>query len=560
MLKEQVTSAEDSRDDLGDRLDREAKALIALLRIEADKVSNSSSTADVPNVVIEPLIRYATARKAPADDAALASYRSSFGFTYSNNPTGHWVPQRLALGSGSLAENQPILAGLTRLKSLAGETVRTQLDTVSRIGKLQTDLDDFRKREVKMDAIASGTLDDDKIKELLDSVRALGDLKASIDAQTKAEAGTVAVVENKLSMSVAYDQLVTASKQQSSANFQLLRDAVKPYLAHPTARLFKEVDDTLAQSGENLSKQIENSFDEKQRADLKALDSYLNDFGDGRRIYAVRYETYRQAAAALDGKDSTDNLIGGRWASYAAVQKAIEDVRGQLPKTKERIAPAGASAPPFDETCKALLKAAEEKRLAVILDSYINQTRAAFEANVWSPYVEGVRRGSAKEMQTASELFTKWQGDMIAPGFGAIKSDNKVKLALFVADIDKMKASNEAFIEYAKKFESLRVSVRLTNPGALKWHTVSGGGNSANIFRGEGFSTTVKYGSGGLGLSFNDPTNGRNGSARIDTSRTGPQTVRVGDDTLTFEVQLQGEVPKQPSGGLKKTEVLQKLR
>ena len=134
----------------------------------------------------------------------------------------------------------------------------------------------------------------------------LGTVKEGFDAKLKTATSDGAdCTGDKVSLSSAYQQLVSASQTQANANFQLLHDTVKPNLAHPTAKLFKQVDDELTKTQASLTEQVKGTFNEKDREELTQLDTYLEDFGDRRRIYEVRFATYQQAADVASTKDKT---------------------------------------------------------------------------------------------------------------------------------------------------------------------------------------------------------------------------------------------------------------
>ena len=194
------------------------------------------------------------------------------------------------------------------------------------------------------------------------------------------------------------------------------------------------------------------------------------------------------------------------------------------------------------------------------------QTRDRLEAVFFDPFVSESGRGMKEsERKEAETLMDKWKLDVTSPDFQKLDSVIKQKLTLLQADFDAMKSAAAAHAQYVAGFASLRAHVRLTGKGQLKWHIVSGGGKSANIFNGEPFSTTVGYG-GTLHISLTDPVNGRSSGGAINLQQLGPQSISAAGDRLDFEVSLVSTdggpavIPKKPQPGPKKADVLRKLR
>ncbi|MEQ1852054.1 MAG: type VI secretion system protein, partial [Chthoniobacteraceae bacterium] len=559
MQNEAVANAIDAGEGGDSRLEREARALAGLLRIESDKVSIAGKIDDLPDVVMLPLLQYITASKAPADEEKLKQLRAGFTTTYTANPTATWVPERLAIGSSTLVQNAPIQAGLGRLRALAGENVQTQLESAAKIARMRDDLRKFREIETEMDSTASGPGETKQKDEKLTTLLAqLATVKSGFDAKFKAATADKLITGEKISMVSAYQQVVSSSQSRSTANFQLLRDAVKPHLAHPTAKLFKQVDDELEKTLKNLAEQVQQTFNEKEREELTQLDTYLDNFGDHRRIYEVRFATYQEAADVAFKTDKFDDLIGKSWAPYSTVLKEIDGIRGQLPKIQLKVSnPAAKDSPSVVETCNALLKIAEERRLGAISTAYLAQTLAKLEGVFFEPLVsEAGRRMTAAERKEADLLIDKWKLDLASPDFQKVEPTAKTKLTLLLSDFEAMKAAGIAYDQYVEQFKKLSVRIVLTSPGDYKWHIVEGGGRSANIFKGESFSITVPYSGGGVTIRLRDPVNGRSTSGSLDTRRPGVHSI----GGLPFNVQLDGEIPRPPPPGPKKSSVTGKLR
>jgi hypothetical protein len=565
MQTEKITDAVDAGESQDSRLDREAHALAALLRIESDKVNGGKKVDDLSDTVLVPLLQYVTASKVPADEASLKQLRTGFETTYTTNPTATWVPVRLALGSITLEQNAPISAGLGRLKSLAGESIRSQLESASKIAQMRDDLRKFRDKEREMEATASGP-GESKVKEekLLGLLAQLGAIKAEFDAKLKSATNDKLISGEKVSLSNAYQQLVSSSQSQSTANFQLLRDAVKPNLAHPTAKLFKEVDDELAKTVANLAEQVKGTFNDKDREELVQLDSYLEDFGDRRRIYEVRNATYQDAAGVASKTDSMEDLIGKSWASYGAVVKEIKGQREQLPRIQLKLTnPAAKDNPGIESTCKALLDIAEERRLSAIATEYLRQTKAKFDANFFEPLVSdtGRKTGMSKsERQAANSLMELWKLDRDSADFGKVTPAVQSKLNALFSQFDAMKATASATDEWFAKKADMSASVIYRSQTPYKWKTANG----ADIFNGNDFSAKVGLG-GSVGISLKDPTNPPyEASISVPTAEEGEVRIRAGGATLVFEVKHKsgpgGPPGPPPAKGPSKSAISDKLR
>jgi hypothetical protein len=474
------------------------------------------------------------------------------------------VPVRLALGSLALEQNAPISAGLARLRALAGESIRSQLESAAKIAQMRNDLRLFRDKEREMDATASGP-GDTKAKEekLNDLLVQLGTIKAGFDARLKTALGDRLISSEKMSLSFAYQQLVASSQTQSTANFQLLRDEVKPNLAHPTAKLFKEVDDELAKTVANLAEQVKGTFNDKDREELAQLDTYLEDFGDRRRIYEVRHVTYQDAASVASKKDATEDLIGKSWAAYGAVVKEIKGQRDQLPKIQLKLTnPAAKDNPGIENTCKALLDVAEARRLSALANEYLRQTKQKFDANFFEPYVSETGRRfsmSKTERQNANALIEHWKLDREAPDFASVDPVVKAKLNGLFSQFDAMKSAAGAYDDYVEKMAALRARVTFISQSPYKWKRANG----HDIFNASDFSATVKFGEK-VGVSLkDDATAPYEGGVTVDTSSEGVQSHNSGGATLRFKVEHLGEKPRNPNSVAKpppKPPISEKLR
>ena len=547
MQVEKITEAVDKDESQDSRLDREAHALAALLRIESDKVNGSKKVDDLSDTVLVPLLQYVTASKVPTDEEKLKQLRAGFETTYTTNPSAKWVPERLALGSITLEQNAPISAGLARLRALAGESIRSQLESAAKIAQMRDDLRLFRDKEREMDATASGPGDTKAKEEKLTALLTqLGTIKDAFDAKLKTALSDKLVSNEKVSLSTAYQQLVSASQSQSTANFQLLRDAVKPNLAHPTAKLFKEVDDELGKTIANLAERVKGTFKDKDIEELTQLDTYLDDFGDRRRIYQVRFASYHDAADVALKQDETKDLIGKSWESYGKVVKEIKGQREQLPKTQLKLSnPAAKDNPSIENTCKALLDVAEARRLSALANEYLRQTRQKFDASFYEPYVGESGRKSwmnAGERQTANSLIDQWKLDREAPDFASVDPVVKGKLNGLFSQFDAMKAAVSAYDDYVEKMGALRARVTFVSQSPYKWKTANG----QDIFNASEFGATVKFGEK-LNISLKDNANAPfEGGVTIDTAEEGPQSRASGGATLKFEVKHLGEKPRDP--------------
>ncbi|MEI6873399.1 MAG: hypothetical protein WCL08_14070, partial [Verrucomicrobiota bacterium] len=534
--------------------------LNALLRIEADQLAPKpkKQSEEIPEAVLLPLARYVTVTKEPAVPEKMKLFSDTFASTYTANPDAQWVPKHLAVSYASLAENPPIAAGLRRFKALAGDTVRGQRESAGKIAHMRDDLHKFREIEKKMQATPSG-LGEQKDKEdtLNALLKELTAEKEATDAKLKTAKDENLLVGEKGMMYATYQQLVSGSQGSSKASFELVRNAIAPLITSDKAKLFKEVDEALKTTLEGLTEEVQKTFSATEIEELKQLDPYLEDFGDSHPIYTVRYSTYREAADMAKRVDDLNrNLIGENWAAYGKVFKEIDDLKGQLQLRQGQF-----GNPNLVEACKAFLKIAEERRLSAISRVYLDQTRAKIEAVFAEPYVsEGGRRSmTSSDRSEADDLIRKWKGDFASPEFQKVEPTIKSKLSALLSDFDAMKAAADAADQYVRQLAGLRVNIRLNGPGLYKVHIVEGGGASANIFKGELFSTEAKYGEL-VPINLIDPVNNRSAKGVINTKVAGVQTISGAGDTLRFSVHLAGQVPPPPPPGPKKSSVLAKLR
>ena len=566
MQTEKITDAVDAGESQDARLDREANALAALLRIESDKLSGSKKVDDLSDALLVPLLRYVTASKVPADDDKMKQLRAGFETTYTSNAAAKWLPERLALSSATLAANPPIDAGLARLRTLAGESIRSQLDSAAKIVQMRDDLRKFRDIEREMDATASGPgetkIKEDKLNALLVQ---LGAVKSEFDGRLKAATSARIITGDKVSLAAAYQQLVAGSQTQANANFQLLRDAVKPNIAHPTAKLFKEVDDELVKTLTNLTEQVKGTFSDKDREELTQLDSYLEDFGDRRRIYEVRYVTYHDAADVASKKDELGDLIGKSWASYGAVVKEIQGQRAQLPRIQLKLSnPAAKDNPMIDNTCNMLLQIAEERRLSLIASEYLRQTQQKFEVNFFEPFVSVTpRKGmTMTQRQTANSLMDLWKLDRDSADFGKVTPAVQSKLNALFSQFDAMKTAASAAEDYLAKKAAMSATVTYRSQNPYKWKTANG----RDIFNGNDFSATVGVG-GSVGISLKDPANPPyEAGISVPTGEEGEVRRSAGGAILVFEVKHRAGAggPPPPASSLPKapakSSISEKLR
>ena len=563
MQNEAVANAIDAGEGGDARLEREARALAALLRIEADGLPLASTNiGEIPDAVMTPLLQYVTASKTPADEEKMKQLNEGFLAVYSGNKDAKWLPERLAAGSASLAQNLPIQAGLGRLRALAGESVQSQMDSAAKIGRMRDDLRKFREIEREMEATASGPGEmKEKEAKLTVLLGQLSLVKSEFDTKLKAATTGGLVTAEKVSMVSAYQQVVSASQSRSTTNFQLLRDSVKPHLAHPTAKLFKEVDDEIGKVLTNVSEQVAQTFSETERKELAELDSYLDDFGDRRRIYEVRYATYQEAAAVSAKTDKIDDLIGKSWAPYTTVLKEIDGARSQFPKVQLKLMnPAAKDNPGVVETCNALLKIAEDRRLAAIAQEYVRQTTAKFDSAIFDPYVSDTGRKTGMtqaERKVALNLLDMWKLDASAAEFQKVDADTRAKLAKLYGEIDAMKAAAAAYDDYWEKMAGLKAQIRFISQSPFKWKTADG----ADIFNASSFSKQAKYG-GKVTISLRDTANAPfEATVTIDTSQEGDQTVRAGGSSLVFDVKHIGQKPAGfPPKAPSKPAIREKLR
>ncbi len=549
MQNEKVAEAADAGEGQDARLDREASALAALLRIESDKVSGSKKTDDLYDAVLVPLLRYVTAKKAPAEDDKMKQLRTSFEANYAGaTPTAKWVPERLAIGATALAANAPIDAGLARLRALSGESISSQLESAAKIVQMRDDLRKFREIEKQMEGTASEPGDPKAKEDRLNALLAqLDEVKTGFDAKFKGALTARIISSEKASLGAAYQQLVAGSQTLANANFQLIRDAVKPHLANDKAKLFKEVDDELVKTLTNLTEQVKGKFSEDDLNELKSLDSYLEDFGNRKRIYEVRHATYHDAADVASKKDDLSDLIGKSWASYGAIVKEIDTQRAQLPRIQLKLTtPTAKELPLIEPACNTMLQIAQERRLSLIANEYLRQTKRKFDDNFFEPLVSNAR-GKSGARQQAESLMELWKLDRDSENFGKLPPPVQQKLNKLFSQFDAMKeaaaaadAYERAVAAFNEKMKALKTTVTFLRQAPAKWKRANGKG----IFNGETPSWAADAKRLTLQLS-DDPGQPPPLAATvsIDAGEAGEREASAGGTTLYFVVKTTGERP-----------------
>ncbi len=584
MLNEKLDAAVDKGESVDSRFDREAKALLALIRIEADRSRPDlrGKVTDLPDSVFTPLLQYATATRVPASEDATNQFKAAFEYTYTHNPKGAWVPALLDKGSASLAANKPIDAGLGRLLQLGASSLEKQRTTAADVAKLRDDLRAFRKVEEDMNSIAKGLSSmeekDEKLKEQLGK---LAVLKTAIEQRLESDL----LDHSAPSMNGAYSKFVTDSKAQSNARFGEIIKTVEPLIkpaadGKPIDSLFSDVKKRVTEAQTNLDKGMEDIFSKDEQAEFVALDAYLADYQDGglaSRVYAGRYATYKKAEEIANGKDSAGGLVGSGWKEFSTVRNSIKDLRSLLTARLPDLSAAAAKTKPlpdFLEPCNRLLESGEKRRLEALVQAYLQESATSVKTGLFFPFVMTTDKAPAGWAHSkAKGLISSWEKDFGAEAYASISDSAKSRLSGLKESLERMKKAPEDFekISAANKAEKDRfeddmkgfkyvVSVQQQN----KWKTANGN-NIYDIPLGSYVSVgSFSYG-GSLSIGLSDPATGSRGGVRVDSGDVGTKS----SSGVTVRVEAHGTRPKPPQykkfeppdfSAPSKSEILQKLQ
>ena len=216
---------------------REAKGVASLLALEADAVNKSGSSA-APDAILKPEITYATNAQPAALDKSFPILSDDFVWTYTKNPTASWPPAWLPKGSGSLAENAPIKAGLDRLFTDAGQSLQGAETSLASIKGVRDDLREYRAREARLNDLAKTDDRRDLDTRMHARVEDLKQITGTLQGKLKAAHDKGLLKENSLSKE--YNEIVSQSKVQSEEAFKIVRDAAANAGAKPEAKLFRQ--------------------------------------------------------------------------------------------------------------------------------------------------------------------------------------------------------------------------------------------------------------------------------------------------------------------------------
>ncbi len=410
---------------------REAEAVAALLRVEANAATKSGAAA-APDGILKPGVTYATGTD-PGATKSFPAVADDFVWTYTKNPAGSWPPAWLPKGSASLEENKPIKAGLDRLFADASASLAGAETSLGTIKGLRDDLREFRVREGKLNDLAKTDDRRDLDAKMHGRLEDLKAIKVSIDAKLKNARGAGLLKEYSLGRE--YHDLVDQSKTQSDAAFKIVHDAAASAGAGPGAKLFPEVIALLDQRHDEMVAHISNSFGKEEVAELGDLDDLLKDFGDSRRFYEVRLTQYQNAEAELLKDDGTGSLLGRDWSPLVELKERIDKARGESKATQEKLGGKFDAAAYFYD--RAL-----EKRTGTIAARYLAQTRDAFNSKFSFPLVKGDnRRMNRQQLAEAGTLLAMWQKDLKGDNIKLVPNVTAQKLKAFQTDTDKLGAA-----------------------------------------------------------------------------------------------------------------------
>ena len=211
MVQEDLKDAPDKDDRNNDRLQHEAQAIAALVRVEVAGLGGEYGSDSVSSGIVDPLLQYATGRPSPAGDKR-GVIDETVTETYRNKAVAPWPPVWIALGSTTLTANKPIDSGLKRLSALAEESTKAQVKGVNQLKEVLEHLRRFHSLEGQMDAaVPLTTPAGEKLQKLNALMGELGAEKKLIDEQIKSARGEGLFSGETLALKPAYGRLVSSS-------------------------------------------------------------------------------------------------------------------------------------------------------------------------------------------------------------------------------------------------------------------------------------------------------------------------------------------------------------
>ena len=315
----------------------ENAALLALVRLEAASMKHVAVNTDGGEGwnarFFTPLLNY-TAGKPPGDDprtlATVAAY------TYSRDGSGDsWAPDWLN-GGDNLSTNKPIAAGIERLATRAHNAVRDEAARLALLAELADLAKQFRDKESDLFAAVTAHQPVEKTDaqvlaitgvraELAAPTGTLKDCKLQLDHKLADFAAMPGFFDKGMGLRAAYERSAAELKGdidqikallaecEPFAPNTKLADGVRAGLRGQQAMIASAAVSAADTSGRHplfasmaerltpLLPELQAAYEQAAPNDAtlalwKELDTdFLDDYGDGRRLYAWRWDAYESA-------------------------------------------------------------------------------------------------------------------------------------------------------------------------------------------------------------------------------------------------------------------------
>jgi hypothetical protein len=443
----------------------EAEALLALVRLESAVSKPAAMDADAGeswrNRFLNPLLAYVT-EQAPAAGAA-SEFTNVAGWTYS--PLGskeNWALD-WAAGGNNLNSNQPLNAGLDRFAISARDAVRNQGRRLALLGELADIVRQYRDKETELYNAVTSREPVEKIDPaVFNFSNQLQDRKNTLDRKL-AELGATGLFGKDLLLLVSgYERSTQLVRQHINIIKQMLVECdqfapvnvpkdptggrILSYNQQQAAKLagkaFNELGRTalFTQIGARLRALLpelegaltQGAAPEAMLTEWKALDEqYLADYGDGRRLYTVRWDLYYVAIKATPGITyaQTLQLIGSEWKPLQEIFNTIAQQRGKVNEYQKGL----------KERLSAIvgycLTRAERVHSQEFPKAYMAQVKGKIKSTLRYPFVwppglddEALKRD---EFRAAGSMLRGIERDLKSPVLAGLRTPAKGELLVY---------------------------------------------------------------------------------------------------------------------------------
>ena len=253
------------------------------------------------------------------------------------------------------------------------------------------------------------------------------------------------------------------------------------------------MDELLDRTLKGIQDKVAAGFTAQELADAEALDPLLVDFGNGQRVYEVRWAQYDASRQEAARKDSLSNVLGQNWSTLAAVKEKVNVQRAQVEGLAAKLPP------PFAATCKYFLDRALEFRLNAVVDAYRSESARLFNAAFSYPLVKdspgkGMDRAG---MEKAAGYLKMWERELSAESLKSVQSPYQARLEAFADELKTIKVQ--------ENIEALGSAIEVAIPeagGAATWRAVRLDNGLHNLDAGS-TSITIPFG-GKFNATFYD--------------------------------------------------------